>query len=278
MRFPSPFRETCRQNVGALNSALFDVAELYVLVFRGKRPPSEVSVDRAKKVQTHAGGSVDQTGVSASSMPFEVTRFLTSGGTHRRTFQFPRGARVYAQGDPCDRLFYIQDGAVKLSVVSSAGKEAVVAILGPGDFLGEGCLTGQTVQMSSATAVTPVAGLVIGKKKMLRLLHDEPAMAEFFLTYVLTRNAHSEEALVDQLCNSSEKRLARTLLLLARFAREDKGVRVIPKLSQEVLAEMVGTTRSRVNFFMNKFRKLGFIEYNGGLKIHDSLFSVILHD
>jgi CRP/FNR family transcriptional regulator, cyclic AMP receptor protein len=172
----------------------------------------------------------------------------------------------------------LHDGAVKLSIVSPAGKEAVVAILGPGDFLGEACLTGRTVQMSSATAVTPVAALVISRKKMMRLLHDTPSMAELFLTYVLTRQIGIEEALIDQLFNSSEKRLARILLLLARFGKEEKADRIIPKLSQEVLAEMVGTTRSRVNFFMNKFRKLGFIEYNGALKIHHSLLTVVLHE
>ena len=175
-------------------------------------------------------------------------------------------------------MFYLQDGGVKLSVLSSAGREAVVAMLGEGDFFGEGCLAGQPVRMGTATAVVPTSVLRIQKREMIRMLHERPEFSDRFITHMLTRNIRIEEDLVDQLFNSSEKRLARTLLLLARYGKEDFTARTLPKLSQETLAEMVGTTRSRVNFFMNKFRKLGFIEYNGGLKINSSLLSIVLHD
>jgi CRP/FNR family transcriptional regulator, cyclic AMP receptor protein len=237
-----------------------------------------VSVGRKKTLRSFAASPGAHASAGFQAAPFDISTFLSAVGTSGRTVHFRRGAIIFAQGDRADRLYYLQDGATKLSVVSSAGKEAVVAILGPGDFFGEGCLTGQTVRMGSASAVTSITALVITKKKMMRLLHDKQSLAEFFLTYVLSRNVRIEEDLIDQLFNSSEKRLARTLLLLARFGKEDKADRVIPKLSQEVLAEMVGTTRSRVNFFMNKFRKLGFIEYNGALKINQSLLSVVLHD
>jgi CRP-like cAMP-binding protein len=173
---------------------------------------------------------------------------------------------------------YIQRGGIKLSVVSKTGKEAVVAILGPGDFLGEGGLAGQPLRMATAMAVTPAIVLVIEKKEMFRVLHAEHALSDRFITYMLQRNIRTEEDLIDQLFNSSEKRLARTLLLLARYGKEDKPQRVIPKISQETLAEMVGTTRSRVNFFMNRFRQMGFIKYNGGLQVNNSLLSVVLHE
>jgi CRP/FNR family transcriptional regulator, cyclic AMP receptor protein len=173
---------------------------------------------------------------------------------------------------------YIQEGGVKLSVLSSTGKEAVVAMLAPGDFFGEGCLAGQDVRMGSATAITPATVLVIGKQHMVKMLHNHADLSARFLSHVLTRNIRIEQDLVDQLFNSSEKRLARALLLLARYGKPDKSHRILPKLSQEVLAEMIGTTRPRVNFFMNKFRKLGFIEYNGGLKVNSSLLSIVLHD
>jgi CRP-like cAMP-binding protein len=185
---------------------------------------------------------------------------------------------VFSQGDPAAEVLYIQDGNIRLSVLSKSGREAVVAMLGPGDFFGEGCLAGQAVRMGTATAVTPARVLVIGKPQMVRLLHEQPDLSDRFLTHVLTRNIRIEEDLIDQLFNSSEKRLARALLLLARYGKEDAPIRMIPKLQQEILAEMVGTTRSRVNFFMNKFRKLGFIEYNGGIKINNSLLSIVLHD
>jgi CRP-like cAMP-binding protein len=175
-------------------------------------------------------------------------------------------------------VFYVQEGGIKLSVLSSTGKEAVVAMLGPGDFFGEGCLAGQPLRMGTATAVMRTALLRVPKRDMVRMLHEHPEFSDRFLAHMLTRNIRIEEDLVDQLFNSSEKRLARTLLLLARYGKEDTPQSILPKLSQETLAEMVGTTRSRVNFFMNKFRKLGLIEYNGGLKVNSSLLSIVLHD
>ena len=204
--------------------------------------------------------------------------FLQAAGVRPRLLSFARGEMVFAQGAPATSVFYIETGGIKLSVLSSSGKEAVVAMLGPGDFFGEGCLAGQPLRMGTAAAVIPTAVLRIQKTDMMRMLHEQAAFAERFISHMLTRNIRIEEDLVDQLFNSSEKRLARTLLLLARYGREAKSQRVLPKLSQETLAEMIGTTRSRVNFFMNKFRKLGFIEYNGGLKVHSSLVSVVLHE
>ncbi|HEX2444232.1 MAG TPA: Crp/Fnr family transcriptional regulator [Vicinamibacterales bacterium] len=209
---------------------------------------------------------------------FDAEGFLASAGISKKPVEFRRNSVIYSQGDPADAVLYLQSGAVKLSVLSSTGKEAVVGVLGPGDFFGEGCLAGQSVRMGTATAVMPTTLLRVGRKKMIRLLHEQHAMSDLFIAYILARNIRIEEDLVDQLFNSSEKRLARTLLLLARYGKPDKPQRVLPKLSQEVLAEMVGTTRSRVNFFMNKFRKLGFIEYNGGLQINSSLLSVVLHE
>jgi CRP-like cAMP-binding protein len=173
---------------------------------------------------------------------------------------------------------YVREGGVKLSVVNEVGKEAVVAILEPGDFFGEGCLAGQSVRMGTATAITSSAVLDIEKGEMFKVLHEQHAFSDRFLTFMLARNIRIEEDLIDQLFNSSEKRLARTLLLLARYGKEDRPQGVLPKVSQETLAEMIGTTRSRVNFFMNKFRKLGFIKYNGGLQINTSLLTVVLHE
>jgi CRP/FNR family transcriptional regulator, cyclic AMP receptor protein len=210
--------------------------------------------------------------------PFDVRGFLKSAGVSPRLVRFGTGAVVFAQGAQANSVFYVQDGGVKLSVLSSAGKEAVVAMLGPSDFFGEGCLAGQPLRMGTAKAVMATALLRITKRDMLRLLHEHSEFSDRFIAHMLTRNIRIEEDLVDQLFNSSEKRLARTLLLLARYGKEDTPLRVLPKLSQETLAEMVGTTRSRVNFFMNKFRKLGLIEYNGGLKVNSSLLSVVLHD
>jgi CRP/FNR family cyclic AMP-dependent transcriptional regulator len=209
---------------------------------------------------------------------FDAQGFLDSAGVTRKAIAFAPKAVIYAQGDPANAILYLQKGGVKLSVVSSTGKEAVVGVLGPGDFFGEGCLAGQSVRMGTATAMMPTTVLNVDKKKMVRLLHEQHAMSDLFISYILARNIRIEEDLVDQLFNSSEKRLARTLLLLARYGKPNKPQRVLPKLSQEMLAEMVGTTRSRVNFFMNKFRKLGFIEYNGGLQINSSLLSVVLHE
>jgi CRP/FNR family transcriptional regulator, cyclic AMP receptor protein len=209
---------------------------------------------------------------------FDAHGFLDSAGVARKAVEFRPRAVIYAQGDPANSILYLQKGGVKLSVVSSTGKEAVVGVLGPGDFFGEGCLAGQSVRMGTATAIVPTTVLRVDKKRMLRLLHEQHGMSDLFISYILEKNIRIEEDLVDQLFNSSEKRLARTLLLLARYGKPDKPQRVLPKLSQEVLAEMVGTTRSRVNFFMNKFRKLGFIEYNGGLQVNSSLLSVVLHE
>ena len=196
----------------------------------------------------------------------------------RKLVEFPVKATIFAQGDPAKTVMYIQKGRVKLSVVNESGKEAVVAVLGPDDFLGEGCLTGQPIRIATATAIAPSTLLVIEKKEMIRVLHEEHELSDRFISYMLARNIRVEEDLVDQLFNSTEKRLARTLLLLARYGKESQPQKVVPKVSQEILAEMIGTTRSRVNLFMNKFKKLGFIKYNGGLHIDSSLLSVVLHD
>jgi CRP/FNR family cyclic AMP-dependent transcriptional regulator len=209
---------------------------------------------------------------------FDAQAFLDSAGVARKIVQYRRSQKIYAQGDPAASVMYIQDGGVKLSVVNEVGKEAVVGILGPGDFFGEGCLAGQRICMGTATAITPAAILVIEKNEMMRVLHAEHALSDRFMSYILSRNIRIEEDLVDQLFNSSEKRLARTLLLLARYGKDSQPQKMLPKVSQEMLAEMVGTTRSRVNFFMNKFRKLGFIQYNGGLQVHSSLLSIVLHE
>jgi len=211
---------------------------------------------------------------------FSVQGFLDSTGIAKTVMQYHRGETVFTQGDACDHVWYIQSGGIKLSVLSKTGKEAVVAMLGPGDFFGEGCLAGQKLRMGSATAVTPSAVLRIDKALMAQLLHKQHAMSDRFISHILTRNIRIEEDLIDQLFNSSEKRLARTLLLLARYGKQAQPTREVPQISQETLAEMVGTTRSRVNFFLNKFRKLGFIEYEGELpiRINNSLLSVVLHD
>jgi CRP/FNR family transcriptional regulator, cyclic AMP receptor protein len=209
---------------------------------------------------------------------FNVDAFLTSSGAARAVRRYPTGAVVFAQGDPADSVIYIQAGGIKLSVVSRAGREAVVAMLGPGDFVGENALAGQRLRIATATAVVPTTAVMIEKREMQQVLHAEPALASRFISYVLARNIRIEADLVDQLFNRSEKRLARALLLLARYGKDEEPNLVLPRISQEVLAEMVGTTRSRVNFFMNKFRRLGFIEYNGGLLVNRSLLSVVLHD
>lgn len=209
---------------------------------------------------------------------FDAQAFLDSAGVARTVVKFEKKRIIFSQGDVCKQVMYIQEGTVKLSVVSTSGKEAVVAILRPGDFLGEGGLAGQRTRMATATAVTATTLLVIGMQEMIRVLHTEHALSDRFITYMLERNIRIEEDLVDQLFNSSERRLARTLLLLARYGKREKPQWVVPKVSQETLAEMIGTTRSRVNFFMNKFKKLGFIKYNGGLEVNDSLLTVVLHD
>ena len=209
--------------------------------------------------------------------PFDLQSFLDSAGVARTIRQYPASAVIFAQGETAADVFYIQQGSVKLSVLSRTGKEAVVAMLGNGDFFGEGCLADQPRRMATASAMSASTVLVVEKPQMLEMLHTQPALAERFLAHMLARNIRVEEDLVDQLFNSSEKRLARLLLLLSRYGKADQPIR-IPKISQETLAEMVGTTRSRVNFFMNKFRDLGFIEYNGTLKVNSSLLTVVLHD
>jgi len=209
---------------------------------------------------------------------FDVQMFLDSAGLRRKVAEFRGKETVFGQGDPAKNVMYIQEGGVKLTVVNEAGKEAVVAILQRGDFLGEGCLAGQSICMATATSIAPTTVLVIEKAEMIRALHEEHEFSDRFIAYMLSRNIRVEEDLIDQLFNSSEKRLARTLLLLARYGAQDQPQKVLPKVSQEMLAEMIGTTRSRVNFFMNKFRKLGFIEYNGEIHINNSLLSVVLHD
>lgn len=211
---------------------------------------------------------------------FDAQAFLESSGIARSAAQYGRGETVFSQGDVCEDVFYIQSGGVKLSVLSKTGREAIVAMLGPGDFFGEGCLAGQASRMGTATAITPSAVLLVPKAEMTQLLHDQNGMSDRFISHMLTRNVRIEEDLIDQLFNSSEKRLARVLLLLARYGKQHKPMRLVPRISQETLAEMVGTTRSRVNFFLNKFKKLGFIEYSGELPmtINSSLLSVVLHD
>ena len=219
-------------------------------------------------------------GAAKASPEFDVQSFLVSSGVPKTVAKYSRGETVFNQGEPCKHVFYIRTGGVKLSVLSKSGREAVVAMLGPSDFFGEGCLAGQPLRMGSATAITPTVILMVRKEEMGRLLHTQHAMSDRFISHMLSRNLRIEEDLIDQLFNSSEKRLARALLLLARYGKQDKPVRVVPRVSQETLAEMIGTTRSRVNFFLNKFKKLGFIEYNGELplKVNSSLLSVVLHD
>ena len=209
---------------------------------------------------------------------FNARAFLESSGIARTIVDYERADAIFTQGDPCDHVMYIQKGAVKLSVLSKAGREAVVAMLGPGEFFGEGCLAGQPVRMGTATATTESTILLIDKTQMVRLLHKQHALSDRFIAHMLARNIRIEEDLIDQLFNSSEKRLARTLLLLARYGKHDKPVREVPAISQSTLAEMVGTTRSRVNFFMKKFQRLGFIDYSDGLKVNNSLLTVVLHD
>jgi len=215
---------------------------------------------------------------STQKLTFNVQVFLDTAGVARKVIEFKKAEVVYSQGDAAKSIMYLQAGGIKLSVVNEVGKEAVVAILEPGDFFGEGCLAGQPVRMGTATAITSSAVLNIEKSEMFKVLHEQHAFSDRFLTFMLARNIRIEEDLIDQLFNSSEKRLARTLLLLARYGKEDRPQGVLPKVSQETLAEMIGTTRSRINFFMNKFRKLGFIKYNGGLQINTSLLTVVLHE
>jgi CRP/FNR family cyclic AMP-dependent transcriptional regulator len=223
------------------------------------------------------GGLHDNTALKQKP-PFDPQFFLAKVGKGNTISEYRQNQVIFSQGDPADAIFYIREGKVKITVVSNAGKEAVIAIFGPGDFLGEGCLTAQPLRMATAHALSHGSIVRLEKMATIRWLRDEPAFSELFLAHLLARNMRIEEDLVDQLFNSSEKRLARVLLLLANFGKEGRPEPVIAKISQETLAEMIGTTRSRVSFFMNKFRKLGFIEYNGELHIHSSLLNIVLHD
>lgn len=209
---------------------------------------------------------------------FHIKKFLGEAGAGRTIWPYEENIVVFSQGDLAHSLFYIQKGKIKVSVLSKGGKEAVIAMLGEGDFFGEGCLAGQPLRISTAITLTDCSIMRLEKATVIEMLHKEPAFSELLLAYTLTRTIRIEEDLVDQLFNSSEKRLARALLLLANFGKEGKPETVIPTISQETLAEMIGTTRSRVSFFMNKFRKMGFIEYNGGLHVHSSLLNIVLHD
>jgi len=209
---------------------------------------------------------------------FNAKAYFASVGVARRVVEYRKSEKAYSQGDPARDVLYIQQGGVKLSVVNPVGKEAVVAVLGPGDFFGEGCLASQSVRRETAAALTPATVLAIQKNEMIRALHTKRAFSDCFISYMLSRNIHIEEDLVDQLFNSSEKRLARTLLQLTRYGRQEEPQKMLPNVSQEMLGKMIGTTRARVNFFMTKFRKLGFIGYDGGLHINPSLLNVVLHE
>ena len=213
-----------------------------------------------------------------SKPKFDARALLATVDQGRTSKGYLKGQPIFSQGDRADAVFFIHSGKVKVTVLSQQGKQAVIALLGPGDFFGEGCLAGQPLRMATATAMTETSIVVLPKPAMLRALHQDAEFAGTFTTYLLTRNIRMEEDLVDQLFNSSEKRLARILLLLANFGKEGRPEPVVPKISQETLAEMVGTTRSRISHFMNKFRKLGFVAYNGGLEVHSSLLHVVLHD
>jgi len=215
---------------------------------------------------------------SAHKAAFDIQAFLDSSGIARKIVEYRRDDVIFIQGDPSESVLYIQKGAVKLSVRSKTGREAVVAMLGPGDFFGEGCLAGQSMRMGSATAISASAILLVDKDQMVHLLHRQHALSDRFIAHMLSRNIRTEEDLIDQLFNSSEKRLARALLLLARYGKQDMPVKSVPRISQETLAEMVGTTRSRVNFFMKKFQRLGFIDYKDGLKVNNALLTVVLHE
>ena len=209
---------------------------------------------------------------------FDFKSFVAGNGNGRAIVEFQESTALFSQGDLADRVFYILKGKVKLTVVSAQGKEAVIAVLGPDAFVGEGCLAGQRLRMATARAMTDGTVVKLKKEAMIRLLHEQPVFGEMFTAYLLSRNIRVEEDLVDQLFNSSEKRLARMLLLLAHVGKQEESELVVPKVSQELLADMIGTTRARVSLFMNKFRKLGLIEYNGGLRVHSSLLNIVLHD
>jgi CRP/FNR family transcriptional regulator, cyclic AMP receptor protein len=216
--------------------------------------------------------------VSRKKAEFNAQAFLDSAGVDRRVRHFKKAEIIFSQGSPSDTVMYIQEGAVKITALSAVGKEAIIAILQPGDFFGEGCMAGQPVRVGNATAITASTVLVIEKNEMAHALHDQHELSDLFINFVLTRNIRIEADLVDRLFNSTEKRLARALLLLARYGKQEQPQRKLPRVSQETLAEMIGTTRTRVNLFMNKFKKLGFIKYNGEIEVNTSLPSVVLHD
>jgi CRP/FNR family transcriptional regulator, cyclic AMP receptor protein len=217
-------------------------------------------------------------GSAAQASGFDIQSFLASVGAARSSVKYRPKATIFRQGDPADAVFYIEKGRVQLTVLSEQGKEGVIAMLGAGEFFGEGCLAGQALHMASAVAMVESIVATVEKATMVRMLHEQPALSKKFMVFLLARNIQIEADLVDQLFNSSERRLARLLLLLANFGKEGKMETVIPPISQDILAARVGTTRSRVNFFMNKFRKLGLIEYNGHLKVHSSLLNIVVHD
>jgi CRP/FNR family cyclic AMP-dependent transcriptional regulator len=224
------------------------------------------------------GGEAFVASAKKNKQPFDVNTFLSKADGGRTITSYRKNEKIFSQGDPADAVFYIQEGKVKVCVISDAGKEAVVALHGKGDFFGEGCLSGQPLRLATVMAMTECVIMRLAKADIVRVLQDEPKFSEAFMSYLLARNARVEEDLVDQLFNSSEKRLARVLLLMANFGKEGKPEPIIAKISQETLAEIIGTTRSRVSTFMNKFRDLGFINYNGHLEVHNSLLNVILHD
>jgi len=237
-------------------------------------------LERTEPRKSSNGAAKASNGAEKAVPIFNTQAFLDSAGVAKTVANYRRGETIFTQGDACEHVMYIQAGGVKLSVLSKTSREAVLAMLGPGEFFGEGCLAGQPLRMGTATAIIPSTILLVDKEKMVQVLHKQHAMSDRFIAHMLARNIRIEEDLIDQLFNSSEKRLARALLLLARYGKQDKPARVVPQISQETLAEMIGTTHSRVNFFLNKFKKLGFIDYNGDLplKINSSLLSVVLHD
>ncbi len=220
----------------------------------------------------------NSTGKQKGGVSFDPQSFLATVGVARTITQCSKDYKIFSQGDPAENVFYIQQGRVKLKVKSKQGKEAVIAILGAGEFLGEACLIGQTVCLATATTIVPSTILRIDKREMQRVLHEERMFSDLFIPYLLSRNVRTQEDLVDQLFNSSEQRLARTLLLLANYGKEGTPETIVPEITQETLAGMVGTTRSRVSFFMNKFKKLGLIDYKDGLRVHRSLLNIVLHD
>jgi CRP/FNR family cyclic AMP-dependent transcriptional regulator len=274
-----PRRSCRRRHIGEVRQEFVEccnaVVDRFDLALRERNPRASREIIRSDPM---AKPKERRSQPSEERPAFDAEAFLESAGAARRVATYPKGKTVFSQGQPSDAVMYIQKGSIKISVLSRTGKEAVLAMLGPGDFFGEGALTGQSVRIGTATATALTTVLIVEKDVMLRLLREEPTFSERFISYMLARNIRIEADLVDHLFNSSEKRLARALLLLARYGDQAGPERRIPKISQETLAEMIGTTRSRVNFFMNKFRDLGFIEYNGDIKVNTSLLGVVLHD